>query len=699
MSATALLLCSATSASSQTTDEDVIVLQDINVAYTESATGPVNGTVNPLTATGGKVPLEVNRVPQSISVLGRQEIETFSASQVSEALRYTAGVTTEVFGNDQDYDWIRVRGFQADQTGVYLDNAQNLAFAFGSFFIDPYTLERIEVLRGPSSALYGGSNPGGILNYVSKRPGGHVGELSLSINDAGQSSLAFDYGEDLSADRAFRLTGRLQAGDSYDDLNSGWRGTLAGGFKMALDTGTEITLLANLHKADEQHNGSTFLPYYGTVVPTAEFGFIDPDANFSDPNWDSYRRDQATVSAIVEHEFANGFTLTGITRLGYASVEESYYYPYGYAGYALQPADPNGTLSLIAFEHDTTVRSAQADIRYFGRVSTGGAKHNLLFGLDARRYQLDEVQASGFGSNTVVNPTAPGTPVTSVYQDALTTQTQVGLYLQDQITFASGLILTGNLRHDWVETKQDGSAGFERSDSETSYRAAAAYEFANGFTPYLSYASFFNPLISSPANGVTMPEQGNQLELGFKWMPTGGNFSLAGAIFQIDQENVVTGAWPTFDQLGEVRMRGVELEAAYDFGNGLHLRGAATKLDAEITADSNSGLIGLSPTLVPELELSLLAEYEFSTPQLNGLRIGAGLRHRGASQANAANTLQVPSATLYDAYVSYGFNNGIDMRLAITNLADDAYVTGCQTAYVCSYGGGREATLTLVKSF
>ena len=242
--------------------------------------------------------------------------------------------------------------------------------------------------------------------------------------------------------------------------------------------------------------------------------------------------------------------------MGYASVEESYYYPYGYAGYALQPADPNGTLSLIAFEHGTTVRSAQADIRYFGRVSTGGAEHNLLFGLDARRYQLDEVQASGFGSNTVVNPTAPGTPMTSVYQDALTTQTQVGLYLQDQITFASGLILTGNLRHDWVETKQDGSAGFERSDSETSYRAAAAYEFANGFTPYLSYASFFNPLISSPANGVTMPEQGNQLELGFKWMPAGGNFSLAGAIFQIDQENVVTGAWPTFDQLGEVHARG-----------------------------------------------------------------------------------------------------------------------------------------------
>ncbi|OIQ32227.1 MAG: ferrichrome-iron receptor [Alphaproteobacteria bacterium MedPE-SWcel] len=697
---TALCSCLALSTLPALAQEgEIIVLDDIDVTFTENATGSVDQQSNPLTVTGGKVPLLLSEVPQSVSVLGREEIETFDATRVSEALRYTAGVTAEVFGDDNDYDWLRVRGFQADQTGIYLDNAQNLSFAFGSFFVDPYTLERIEVLRGPSSALYGGSNPGGIVNYVTKRPGGHVGEMSFSLNDAGRAAVAFDLGEDLAGDRAYRVTGRLEAGEHHDDINSGWRGTLSGGYKLTTDAGTELTFLTTLHKADEQHNGSTFLPYDGTVVPTTEFGFIDPDANFSDPDWDSYARDQATVSAIAEHEFANGFTLTGIGRLGYVSLEESYYYPYGYSGYALSPSDADGTLSLVAFEHDTTVRTAQADIRYFGRVNTGAVEHNLLLGLDARSYTLDETQASGFGSNTVVNPTAPGTPVTSIYQDAETKQKQLGIYAQNQIGWGAGWRATFNLRHDWVDTEQVGTSNFSRSDSETSYRAALAYEFAGGFTPYLSLSSFFNPLISSPSSGVTQPESGDQIELGFKWMPQGSNFSVSGALFQIDQENVVTGAFPSYNQLGEVRMRGLELEAAYDFGNGLRVKGAATTLDAEITADSDSSLIGLSPTLVPELELSLLAEYAFAGPRLTGLSIGGGLRHRGESFANDANTLSVPSYTVYDAYLQYALAADTDLRLSVTNIGDDRYVTGCQTAYVCSYGAGREFALTLTKTF
>lgn len=696
---TSTALCSSLALPALAQDDPVILLEDIVVTFTEEATGPVDRQVNPLTATGGKVPLLLSEVPQSVSVLGRDEIETFDATRTSEALRYTAGVTTEVFGDDNDYDWLRVRGFQADQTGIYLDNAQNLSFAFGSFYVDPYTLERIEVLRGPSSALYGGSNPGGILNYVTKRPGGHVGEWSVGINDAGRASLSFDLGEDLAEGSAYRVTGRLEAGDHHDDLNQGLRGTLAGGYKFTTDSGTELTFLTTLHKADEKHNGSTFLPYYGTVVATPEFGIIDPDANFSDPDWDSYQRDQVTVSAIAEHEFANGFTLTGITRLGYASVEESYYYPYGYSGYAQQPSDADGTLSLIAFEHDTTVRTAQADVRYFGRVNTGALEHNLLFGLDARRYELSETQASGFGSNTVVNPTAPGTPTTSIYQDADTTQNQIGLYAQNEISFGGGWRATFNLRHDWVETEQVGTSNFSRSDSETSYRAALAREFGNGLTPYFSVSSFFNPLIASPSSGVTEPEHGEQIELGFKWMPSDSNFSVAGALFRIDQKNVVTGAWPSFNQLGEVRMTGFELEVTYDFGNGLRIKGAATSLDAEITADSNASLIGLSPTLVPELEVSLLAEYEFSGSAFDGLSIGAGLRHRGESYADAANSLSVPSYTLYDAYLRYALNDSSDLRLSMTNLGDTRHVTGCQTAYVCSYGAGREVTLTLTSRF
>ncbi len=678
---------------------DVYDLGEIIILNTEDATGPVDGEVDPITATGSKIPIRLNTVPQSVSVLGREEIEAFGASTVSEALRYTAGVTADVFGDDNDYDWLRVRGFQADQTGIYLDNAQNLTFAFGSFYIDPYTLERIEVLRGPASALYGGSNPGGIINYISKRAGENIGEITVGVNDAGAGWVAFDYGQMLDEERAYRLTGRVEGGEKYDDFNSGWRGTLAGSYKFATQQGTEVTLLANLHKADEQHNGSTFLPYFGTVEATQQFGFIDPDANFSDPDWDKYRRDQASASLIIEHEFDNGFTLTGISRIAYADVNERYYYPFGYetTGFPppTTPVDGVGTLNLIAFEHESKARTAQTDIRYYGSIDTGAARHELLFGLDVRYYRLDEQQASGSGTNTVVNPTNPGVPTTFVYQDAKSTQDQIGLYFQDQIHWGGGWIGTVNLRHDWVSTDQDGSGAFERDDREFSYRAALAYEFENGFTPYLNYSSFFNPLITSPANGVTEPETGNQIELGFKWAPIGGNFFFGGAAFQIVQENVVTGTFPNFDQLGEVTVTGLELEGSYDFGNGLRMRGAATYLDTETTEDSDSTLVGNTPTLIPDLEIALIGEYAFE----NGLTLGAGARYRGESFADDANTLTVPSSTIYDAFATYEFDNGLLATLAVTNLADDRYVTGCQSVYVCSYGAGREATFSVTKRF
>lgn len=699
VSVAGLLLAPVSTVALAQTD-DVTELGQIVLRYQEDATGPVDGDTNPPTVTGSKIPLRISEIPQSVSVLGRPEITAFNARRASEALRYTAGVTADVYGDDSDYDWLRIRGFQADQTGVYLDNAQNLSFAFGSFYIDPFTLERIEVLRGPSSALYGGSNPGGIVNYVSKRPGADVGEVTLGVNDASAGWVELDFGRAPDGDRAYRVAARIEGGDKYDALNEGWRGTLAPSFRFTTDGGTAVTLLANIHVADEKHSGSTFLPYYGTVEPTAEFGFIDPDANFSDPEWDSYSRKQASASVIVERELDNGFTFTGIGRVGVASVEESYYYPFGYAGYAQQPTDAEGTLALIGFEHDTLVRTAQTDLRYYGSVNTGAIEHRLLFGLDARLYELDETQAVGFGSNTVVDPTAPGTPVVGApYQDALTKQRQVGLYAQDQMRWGNGWLATANLRHDWVSTEQDGTGAFARDDSETSWRLALAHESPSGFTPYLAYSSFFNPLIVSPANGVTDPETGDQIEVGVKWAPEGGNFALVASAFRIDRENVVTGSFFTgFDQLGTVRSQGVEVEGSYDFGNGLSVKAAATFLDVEVTADSDASLIGTTPTLIPEREVSLQANYAFSGP-LDGLDLALGLRHRGASWADAANTLKVPSSTIADVSATYGFQNGLVGRLAVTNIADKRYVTGCQTAYVCSYGGGREVSLTLTKSF
>ncbi len=679
-----------------TNPEEKITLDPIVIlGKQEDATGPVGGSNNPPTVTGSKAPVYASEVPQSLTVLGKDDLQRFNADRVSEVLRYTPGVMMDVFGDDNDTDWMRIRGFQAEQNGVYLDNAQNLSFAFGSFYTDPYALERIEVLRGPSSALYGGSNPGGIANYVSKRPGARVREAVFKVDDAPAGSVALDIGDPLGDGKAYRVVGRFEGGDKYDDFNSGERVTFAPSFKFATKAGTEVTLLANAHFADEQHNGSTFLPYFGTVQGTSQFGFIDDDANFSDPDWDEYRRSQFSATGIVEHVLDNDFTFTGIGRVGVASIEESYWFPFGYAGFSATPTDNVGSLALIGFEHDTLTRTAQADLRYYGVVETGAISHDLLIGLDPRYYLLDETQASAIGANRVVNPFNPGTPVLGApFQDARTSQLQVGLYVQDQIRFGDGWILTGNIRHDLVETHQDGAAGFHRDDSETSYRAAVAYEFSGGVTPYFSYSTSFNPLIVSSVNGVTEPEFGEQFELGMKMAPDHGRYYFNAAVFHIERQNVVVGIFPNQEQLGEVRSRGAELEGGYDFSGGLSLAVAATLLDVEVTKDSNAARIGNSPTLTPEYEITARADYAFQG-FLDGLSLGAAVRHRGESFANDTNSLAVPTSTIFDVYGSYRLLEDTSVNLTAINIADRRYVTGCQTEFVCSYGSGREVSLAL----
>ncbi|RVV99993.1 TonB-dependent siderophore receptor [Mesobaculum littorinae] len=665
-------------------------------AEEDAGTGPVGGIANPVTTTGAGTPTPLNEIPQSVTVIGSEALEARNVTTVGEALRYSAGVFSEVYGDDGDYDWHFIRGFQSDQTGVFWDGVQNLSYGFGSLYVDPYTLERIEVLRGPASVLYGGSNPGGVLNYVSKRPGGRVRELTFGANDAGRVWTGIDWGDDLGQGRAYRLTARIEGGDTYDDFNDGVRGVVAPGLSFTLDSGTKVTLLGNYTHADEQHSGGTFLPYYGTVVP-ADFGTIDPETNFSDPDWDYYDRRQGALTAIVEHEFGNGWSLGATGRIAHAEIEEGYFYPSGYDGFQPQPGDA-GQLSLGAFTHDSTLDAYEGDLHVAGDITTGGVRHDLLVGIDARRFELDQTQTSNFTFTAdPLDPTAPGTPVMGdPYIDGVTTQDVFAIYAQDQLRFGQGWIATANLRHDWVTTETRGLTEFVREDSETSYRAGLAYEFANGLTPYAAASSFFLPTIASPAEGVTKPESGDQIELGVKYAPAGMDAFVTASVFRIDRENVITGTFGNYSQLGEVRSQGVEVEGHYGFGNGVRLQAAATMLDLEVTEDANLDLVGNSPVLIPETQAALRLDYDFDGG-LQGLSLGAGLRYQGESWADEANTLKVGTATLVDLYAGYDWDNGWGLDLAATNIGDEAYVTGCRGLVTCSYGAGRQISLDLTR--
>ncbi|WP_417693174.1 TonB-dependent siderophore receptor [Roseibium sp.] len=675
-----------------------------------TATGEVEGYVADATLTGSKTATPLNEVPQSVSVIGEEEFTDRGATKADEALRYTAGVFTQPFGYDSDTNWIFIRGFQATADGAYLDGLQNYSYAFGGLFVDSFLLERIEVLKGASSVLYGGSNPGGIVNYVSKKPTGErIRYVETGINDAGTGYFGFDIGDSYKDEFDFRVLGRLQGGDGYSDFEDGVRGTISPSLTLHLNDATKLTLLANFTGIDETHNGGAFLPYEGTVVD-ASFGRIDRDANFTEPGLDYYKRDQASIGYEFEHEFNADWTFRQNARYTHADVSEHSIYGNGYE------AGSSTRLSRINFEHDSEVSTFLVDNQIEGKVLTGPIEHRVLGGIDYKYYNLNQVQASAlFGTTTsidVVNPVYGATqtlPVSYTNQDLF--QKQLGFYAQDQLRFGDGWIVTLNGRHDsvWTNT-QDGPTFYsptqdnrnESFDSAFSGRAGLAYEFNNGLTPYASIASFFNPQIGTTQFGnMFEPETGTQYEVGIKYQPTFMDALLTVSAFDLTRQNVLTTD-PTnaFAQIqtGEIRSRGIEIEAKGKITRNLMATAAFTAYDLEITKDTNAAIVGNTPYIVPEIMGSVWLEYGFDEAifngALDGLSVGAGLRYVGESWADQANTLKVPDVTLVDAHVGYGKDNwGVDLN--VNNVFDETYVASCQTSTACAYGEGRVIKLKL----
>lgn len=256
----------------------------------DEATGPVDGYVAKATTTGSKSATPISEIPQSVSVIGRDELDDRGVvNKVDEALRYTPGVTTEPFGTDADTDWYYIRGFDATQTGVFLDGLTLFSFGFGGFQVDPFMLERVEVLKGPASALYGGANAGGIISLISKRPFDEpLYYTEIGINNFGNAFTGFDVNDKLTDDGTirYRVTGKMSGGDTYTDFSNDLRGFVLPQITYAPDDATSLTVYGVLQGLDQVHVGNGFLPYVGTVVD-APFGKIDRDAFYGEPDLDT----------------------------------------------------------------------------------------------------------------------------------------------------------------------------------------------------------------------------------------------------------------------------------------------------------------------------------------------------------------------------------------------------------------------------
>ena len=676
----------------------------------ERGDGPVRGFVATRTTSGMKTDTPLIETPQAVTVIGADQIATQGARSISEAVRYAPGVKSEPFGNDTRNDWFNLRGFQAEQRGLYLDNLQLFSTGFATFKLEPFGMERVEIVRGPSSVLYGGGNPGGLINAISKKPlSTPYNHLEAGVDNFGRAYGAFDFSGPVRApgwktgdgEFYYRMTGLAGVGGTQTKYTDNDRYYIAPAFTWKPNEGTTLTVLGSF--TQDYTNGQNFLPYRGTVVP-AEFGKIPTRLFTSDRNLDRFNRTQAMIGYQLEHKFDDVFTFR--QNLRYSHLEIDFRTVYGFG------ASPSGILNRINFDTRPRVNLFNVDNNLEAKFNTGFLSHTALLGLDYKRYAFADNQATIFPGTpfnllTGFGLPNPSVPAANRYISGRYTQDQLGFYLQDQIKFDRfTLVLSG--RYDMVQSDNKDFLAPVNSvngqEGRFSGRAGLIYTSDWGIAPYVSYANSFNPQVGvynpDAQRGVDLgnrlplrSEKGEQYEAGVKWQPFGLPGHLGFAVFDLRRQNAITTGFPLIaSQVGEARSKGIELEAVLTPLAGLNIVGSWTSFNLEVTKDQLAPLtIGRTPVRSPQQFGGLFFDYTFQDGWLRGFGFGGGVRYVGSSYATPDNAFRVPSYTLGDAQVHYE-RNGWRFAVNLSNFTDEKYVGGCQDLTSCYYGERRRVT-------
>ncbi|MGG5890818.1 TonB-dependent siderophore receptor [Falsiroseomonas sp. HC035] len=658
------------------------------------------GLAAPTATTGSKTETPLAETPQAISVITRDQMDLRQVQGLSEAMRYSAGVRSDNYGENPRYDWFMLRGFTAHTDGVYLDG---LRFDAGALTGKPeaWGLERVEVLRGPASVLFGQNAPGGIVNLVSRRPTDTPqGEVRLSAGSHDRLQGAFTSSGRLTEDGtwSYSLTGLLRQSDTQVDVTPDDRAFIAPALTWRPSADTRLTLLS--HYQYDETLGSEFLPFSGTVIPSA-FGRIPRSRFTGEPSFDVFTRRQYGLGYEFEHRFDETFTVR--QNLRYGHVDGDWRQTYGLG------VQPDGrTLNRYAYESRRESTTFQVDTQLQTRFATGAVRHTLLTGLDYGRASFENAQFGAVGTPLDLYAPVYGNVVTALspLSNDLQTRDQLGLYVQDQMRYGNWVLTLGG-RQDWTTTETESrlrGVTTSAEDSAFSGRVGLVYLAPNGLAPYASYTTSFQPQLGTTASGAAFrPTEGEQYEVGVKFQLPGRNSFVQAAAFEITQSNVLTSdpANRLFRvQTGEVRVRGFELEAVAEVTPALRVLGSYTYLDAEIT-QANDGTAGNRPNGVPAHTASVYGDYSFRNGALRGIGLGAGVRHVGNTPVGNANAGLVPSVTLLDAAIRFDLERlgpslrGMRFNLSASNLTDETYVATCDSASACFYGTGRTVLGTL----
>lgn len=671
----------------------------------EDITGPTGSYVARQSATGTKTTTPLRQNPQSVSVVTQEQMTMLQSKTVSEAFGYSSGVMVNNRGASTTYDSLNIRGFSETGSNSYLDGLKLQGDNYSDFQIDPWFLERAELLKGPSSVLYGKSSPGGVVSLTSKRPDGQTfRDIQFTGGNHNLFQTGFDMGGSLDDDNiyAWRLTGLAKNQNQQQTGEQASRYAIAPAFRWQPDEETSLTLLGYFQNEPETGYYG-WLPAMGTVTSGAE-GKLPISFNEGEPGFNHIARKQKLLGYQFKHNFSDRLTLR--QNLHYGTVDTDYRSIYGLG---LSTGDPYQiNRGFIQDKERLATFAVDTQLQYL--LDTGRIAHTLLSGLDYQRTRNDILTSRGLASPiSTVHPQYGDTRITSEsLSGQVNRQDQTGIYLQDQAALNRWIVTLGG-RYDWASNAVQNRTPVQQISRQNSqqftWRGGVNYLFDSGITPYLSYSQSFDPVAGSDSQGNTFqPSRAGQYEAGIKFIPDNAQVSASVAVYQLTKTKSLTPdpSNPLYSvQHGEIRSRGIEVEGRAAITSELNLTGSYTYTDAEFTRDNVYR--GKTPYEIPRNMASLWGDYTFNKTFLNGFTAGTGFRYIGSSYGDNANSFRVGGYTLWDAAIRYSLTQaglpGSDLSLNISNLFDRHYVSSCFADYACYWGSERRVTVSATLRF
>ncbi|HGM5554490.1 TPA: TonB-dependent siderophore receptor [Pseudomonas putida] len=678
----------------------------IGVENLETAWGPVEGYTATRTAAGSKTDTALVEAPRSISVATRQQMDDRSVHSLDDAVRYMPGITASSYGSDTRIDWLRVRGFEPTQ---FLDGLPLPRGVYANPKPETWNLDRLALLRGPASSVYGQTPPGGLLDMVSRRPSSDASseiQLQYGSDNHRQINFASTGKIDEAGQFLYGISGVVRDSDTQIDHIENKRYNIAPSLTWNIDDDTKFTLLTQFTR-DDTGVTSQFYPIQGTKIDMP-FGKISHHKNLGDPDYDFYDRTYYALGYAFEHRLNDVWQFK--QNLRYTKSDLSFQtvtvnsYNTEYAGYTV---DDQGNVGRGTTNVDEDISQFAVDNNFQADFATGDIRHTLLLGLDHQRSNTNYTSIFGTAPDINVNNPIYGQPITrpprsSAFYDYDQKTYQTGLYVQDQMALDQWRLTLGG-REDWVHTSTQfinkGDATNTQRDKAFSGNAALSYVFDSGLVPYLSYAESFQPTSGADATstGSLKPTEGKQWELGIKYQPPGSKTLLSAAVYDLTQKNVAVNSIVNnvtiTSQTGEVKVKGLELEAVSDVTDNLKVIAAYTLAKSEVQKGVDKGN---RLQLMPNQQASLWTDYTWHSGVLDGFGIGGGVRYTGNTYGDKANTWlgKADAYTVFDASVHYDLGRldnslkGASLAVNATNLFDKDYISTCD-GYYCYYGDQR----------